>query len=98
MLQHCMTDIISYIGGIEQEDGHTLTLGDCLSFFTGSTSIPLTGFEDVATLNFNPTNVFPTASTCSLTLTLPTMYYECYSTFKEKMEYAFFNHGGFGLY
>ena len=92
-----MTVIISYVGGVEQEDGRTLTLGDILSFFTGSTRIPPMGFDDVGTLNFNSTNVFPTASTCSLTLTLPTLYYKSYSAFKGKMMYALFNHGGFGL-
>jgi hypothetical protein len=63
-----LTVIISYVGEVEQEDGHTLTLGDILSFFTGSTGIPPMGFNDVGTLNFNSTNVFPTALTCSFTL------------------------------
>jgi hypothetical protein len=84
-------------GGIEQTDGEKITLHDCLSFFTGARDIPPTGFDDMCTLNFNGCNVFPTASTCSLSLTLPTLYHDCYPTFKEKMLYVFFNHGGFGL-
>ena len=41
--------------------------------------IPSTGFDVGFTLNFSGSNVFPTASICSLTLTLPTLYHDCYS-------------------
>ena len=36
----------------------SLDLGDCLAFFTGANCI---GFIDICTLNFNPTNIYPTA-------------------------------------
>ena len=78
-------------------DGQTeITIGDVLSFFTGADHIPPLGFGD-ATLTFNESNLYPTASTCALCLTLPTMYND-YSSFKEKFVFAMLNHGGFGLY
>ncbi|CAI8034740.1 G2/M phase-specific E3 ubiquitin-protein ligase [Geodia barretti] len=84
-------------GGIEMEGERIVTLGDCLSFFTGAQRIPPTGFIQACTLNFSDSNVYPTASTCALILTLPTLYHNSYSCFKEKMLFAFCNHGGFGL-
>ena len=75
----------------------SLSLEDCLSFFSGANSIPAAGFHDICTLNFSPTNVYPTASTCALVVTLPSMHHWKYSVFREKMLYAFVNHGGFGL-
>lgn len=68
-----------------------------MSFFTGADSIPPLGFGD-ATLTFNDTNPYPTASTCGLCLTLPTKYYDDYSSFKKEFVFAISNHGGFGLY
>ena len=50
-----------------------------------------------ASLNFNDQNPYPTASTCSLSLTLPTKY-STYPEFKEKFIFAVKNHGGFGLF
>ena len=72
-------------------DGDTddLDISDCMVFFSG--------FDTECTLNFNSCNVYPTASTCALTLTLPTKYHDDYYHFKDKMLYAFANHGGFGL-
>lgn len=83
---------------MEGEDSDSVCdLSDCLSFFTGASRIPPTGFDSMCTLNFSRVNVYPTASTCSLILTLPTMYHNAYDTFKEKMLFAFSKHGGFGL-
>lgn len=73
-----------------------ITMGDVLSFFTGADNIPPLGLGD-ATLTFNDTNPYPTASTCGLCFTLPTMYRN-YSSFKEQFIFAILNHGGFGLY
>ena len=71
-------------------DGDTdLTMGDVLSYFTGADSIPPLGFDD-ATLSFNNTNPYPTASTCALCLTLPTMYQD-YASFKEHFIFALCN-------
>ena len=67
-----------------EEDGSdavTLRLEDCLVFFTAAERLPPGGFNKVCTLNFNLLNVYPTASTCALVLTLPTMYYDTYDTF-----------------
>ena len=70
---------------------------DCLIFFSGASRIPPIGFDRECTLSFNPSSVYPTASTCALELTLPTMYHDDYIHFKDKMLYAFANNGGFGL-
>ena len=74
-----------------------VTMGDILSFFTGADTIPPLGLGD-ATLSFNHTNPYPTASTCGLCLTLPTMYSKDYMSFKKYFTFALLNHGGFGLY
>ena len=66
-----------------------------LAFFTGAESVPPTGFHD-AVLNFNPTNIYPTASTCAIELTLPTKLADYYE-FKKNLDIAFTMHGGFGL-
>ena len=71
------------VGGIEAER-QEIGLGDCLSFFTGASRIPPTGFDDICTLNFNNVNVFQTASTCALTLTLPTRYILCELSFIQR--------------
>jgi hypothetical protein len=46
---------------VEGDETVTLSLGDCLSFFTGAEQVPLSGFDGECTLNFN---IYPTASTC----------------------------------
>ena len=73
-------------------------LSTVLSFFTGAESLPPMGFGMAPVLRFDPSNMFPTASTCALELTLPTKYHNQPHLFKEKMVYAFKNHGGFGKY
>ena len=73
-----------------------VVLSEVLGFFTGAGSIPPLGFES-ATLTFNPENPYPTASTCGLSLTIPTKY-ETYDQFKQHFLFAMCNHGGFGLY
>lgn len=50
--------------------------------FTGADTIPPLGLGD-ATLSFNHTYPYPTASTCALCLTLPTMYSKDYMNFKK---------------
>ena len=72
-------------------------LSKILSFFTGAESVPALGFDVQPVLTFSPSAIYPTASTCALQLTLPTMHYNKPDTFKEKMLYALKNHGGFGL-
>lgn len=73
-----------------------VAIGDVLNFFTGAKSPPPLGFAE-ATLNFNPTNPYPTSSTCSLCLTLPSRY-DQFEDFKTAFVFAIQNHGGFGLY
>ena len=72
-----------------------MTLEGILNFCTGSTH-PLPGDSFDCTLKFNHLDPYPTASTCSLTLTLPTQY-QLYIDFKEACRVAFTLHGGFGL-
>ena len=82
-----------FLGGGECD----VTLQDILVFFTGSDTIPPLGFPVTASLNFNDQNPYPTASTCSISITLPTKY-SAYPEFKEKFLFAMTCHGGFGLY
>lgn len=63
--------------------------------FTGADSIPPLGLDD-ASLNFNESNSYPTASTCALELTLPTKH-RSYDEFKQHLDVAFTMHGGFSL-
>ena len=67
-----------------------------LAFFSGADSIPPLGYGRPATLNFNATNPYPTASTCSIELTLPTKYAN-FEAFKKAMDIGLSMHGGFGL-
>ena len=76
---------------------YDVTLEDVLAFFTGSGTVPPMGFPMAASLHFNEQNPYPTVSTCSLSLTLPTKY-STYSDFKNNFLFAIQNHGGFGLY
>ena len=67
-----------------------------MSFFSGADDIPPMGYVREPELNFNPTSLYPTASTCALQLTLPTCHDEYYH-FKSAPDVAFKLHGGFGL-
>ena len=73
------------------------TLNQFLNFFTGASEIPPTGFDTHFTLRFSDEIEFPTAVTCSLSLTLPTKYFNDHEVFKERFTFALLNHGGFGL-
>ena len=68
-----------------------------LSFFTGADEIPPLGLPHDPQLNFSPISPFPTASTCAIQLTLPTMHHEDSHQFDSSMDQAFLSHGGFGL-
>ena len=73
-----------------------VSLETVLSFFTGASEVPPLGFPHSPQLNFSSTSPYPTASTCAIELTLPTMYKNS-TQFEESMEQAFLSHGGFGL-
>lgn len=73
-----------------------LSLGDVLVFFSGSDKIPPLGFDLPPSLSFDEDAMFPTSSTCALSLVLPSRYRE-YEIFKEKVDYGFKNNGGFGM-
>ena len=70
---------------------------EVLFFFSGVDKVSLTGLPYKPKLKFNPTSLFPTASTCLLELTLPTQLNNSYDTFKRNFPVAFKHHGGFGL-
>ena len=78
-------------------DISSVSLSIILSFFTGAEYLPPAGFESGAEMWFDPENIFPTASTCSLVLTLPTKYHNSPKLFQDQMIYALQNHGGFGM-
>ena len=67
-----------------------------LSLSSGAEEIQENGFPHEPVLSFNPTDVFPTASTCAIELTLPTMYSDNYYKFKTMMNIALTCHGGCG--
>ena len=64
---------------------------------TGASAVPPVGFDDDLTVSFDEVAKFPVASTCALTLTLPSKY-EDYEPFKEAMSTAVLGAHGFGKY
>ncbi len=76
---------------------NSVSLSTVLNFFSGADDIPPGGFPLPPAINFNSRNIYPTASTCAVELTLPTQYHDDYDLFKEKLDTAFTCHGGFGL-
>ncbi len=74
-----------------------MTLEDILIFFSGSREVPPLGFTPSGNVTFSNEETYPKASTCALTLILPTKYHKDYATFKDKVSFAVKNHGGFGL-
>ena len=69
---------------------------DILVFFSGASRLPPLGFQKSPTLNFSEENLYPTASTCSLILNIPTRYGSDYESFKGALHIDFKFHGGFG--
>lgn len=69
-----------------------------LNFFSGANEVPPQGFPFTPRITFNSDNIYPTASTCAVELTLPTKYHLDYQCFKNALDYGFLNHGGFGLF
>ena len=68
-------------------------------FLTGAEELPPGGFGCFVRpcLNFSDEQPYPTASTCSISMTLPTKYRGNYYLFKRAMDVAMTCHGGFGL-
>ena len=96
--EHVSAILCCYFGALFADAGiPEVTLNRVLSFITGAEEVPAGGFECPASLYFCPISQFPTASTCALQSTLPTTHYNNAVLFKEKILYAFHNHGGFGL-
>lgn len=82
-----------YSGASNQEE---ISLEDIMIFYSGTDKMPPLGFLHKLTLEFNNDNIYPTASTCTLTLVLPTKYYMDYDSFKNSMYVGLKYHGGFG--
>ena len=76
-------------------DEKALTLEDILVFVTGADHVPPMGFGKKLTLSFDAENRFPVASTCSMTLYLPTQYAD-YDHFKSSMVEGLVSGFGFG--
>ena len=70
-------------------DNHEVKPEELLSFVTGSSSIPLQGFEKKTDIHFDDVSL-PKASTCGLVLTLPR------TNIVEKLKIALTFAGGFG--
>ena len=79
------------------QGGSEVPLQEVLSFFSGASQIPPLGFDAELSITFSHDAVYPTASTCSLSLTLPAQY-EDYCIFKQKMTQVMTWHGSFGLF
>ena len=75
--------------------GPSVSLKTVPIIFTGTDCIPPLAYAS-ATLTFNPTNPYRTASTCEIQLILPTKY-DTFEEFKEHMNTALRMHGGFCL-
>eukprot|EP00731_Ephydatia_muelleri_P014783 Em0008g503a len=88
-----------FIEECNDETADGCTLGDLLSFFTGSSTIPPQGFNKQCTITFNHgSDRLPTASTCSLEIRLPTCHGEDYGSFKDAMVLALKCHDGSTTY
>jgi hypothetical protein len=72
----------------------SLTLEDILVFLTGSSEIPIMGFDPKPAMEFTENSVFPMASTCSNTLILP-LGISDYDRFKYNMGFGIINSPGF---
>lgn len=66
-------------------------------FFSGASRVPPGGFDSLVlpSLTFNHETIFPQASTCALSLILPAKHRK-YEDFKNKMDQAIIQNGGFG--
>ena len=75
-------------------DGCGCSLEDVLIFFSGADRVPPLGFPQSPSLSFLDVGaIFPTASTCSLQLRLPTQYTD-YNEFINALKEALFCNGG----
>lgn len=89
--------LIGYLLFFLFPDVEVVTLQRILNFFSGAEEVPPLGFPRTPTLNFNSDNIYPTASTCGVQLTLPDRYYSNFQEFEKALNTAFLFHGGFGL-
>lgn len=71
---------------------------DILIFFTGAERLPPLGFFSEPRIVFlgRESGKLATASTCDLTLRLPTVHGEDYESFKESMTMSLKGNDGFG--
>ena len=76
----------------------SVKLDDLLAFSTGADRIPPLGLSIQPSLVFlhGACGIYPTSSTCSLEVRLPTTHSD-YLSFKDAMIAALKGHGGFGL-
>ena len=65
------------------DDENSVKLETIVAFFTGADAVPPLGYPSI-TLHFSEENIYPTASTCAIVLTLPTKH-QTYDVFKQLM-------------
>ena len=70
------------------------SIADVCVFFSGASRPPPLGFFPIPKLRFNHSGRLPTASTCSLTFTLPV--HSSYESFKEAMILGLHGNDDFG--
>ena len=97
-----ITVLCTYInitdGKIQTEAGTPVTLQHVLVFFTGADREPPLGFPTKASLEFlKEGDVLATASTCDLTLRVPTAFHDNYDRFKNMMVESLISGSGFGV-
>lgn len=96
-----MLQFFQFSGGGVNEDGETvMTLGDVLAFATGSTKIPVIGFEQERTITFDhdaPEGWKLTSNTCINTITFPiNKVLPQFKSFSEEIIFCIRNTQGFG--
>ena len=81
---------------ISSAEDSSCTLSDVCIFFSGASQPPPLGFPVKPTLRFlDKVNLFPTSSTCSLILRLPTGH-STYAQFSDAMLLGIKGNDGFG--
>lgn len=86
----CINDFGNFLISRGEDD---ISLTDIMVFFSAAAKPPPLGFPDKPMLEFNSSNVYPTASTCALVLKLPTKYQRSYTEFKRAMFVGLKFHG-----
>lgn len=77
------------------DTGEKADLKHVMIFFSGADAEPPGGFSQQPSLAFSQSSMYPTASTCTLELTIPACY-EKYNEFKQAILTGLLSNDGFG--